>query len=67
MDKIKQLLMTLIAFFADEELLSLRIEEVVKQIVKPLVFAYVVGVIAYEQVKRFEAFIEPRTPDFTIS
>ena len=67
MDKIKPIIITLIAFFSDEELLGLRLEELTKKIVIPFVAAYVVGQMAYEQIKKIEAFIEPRTPDFTLN
>ena len=67
MDKIKPILITIIAFFSDEELLGLRLEELTKKIVIPFVAAYVVGQLAQVQIKRFEQLIEPRTPDFTLN
>lgn len=67
MDRLKQLLITVLAVIADEELLGMYLEDVARTVVKPFVFAYVCGTIAVEHKNRIVKLIEPKTPNFSLN
>ena len=64
---IKQIIITIIAFFNDEELLGLRAEAFVRNAVRPFVAAYVAGQYISEQVHKLARLIEPETPEFKLN
>ena len=66
-NSIKQLIITVIAFFNDEELLGLRVEAFVRNAVRPFVAAYVAGQYVGEQVNKLARLIEPKTPEFKLN
>ena len=51
----------------DEDLLSIRVEDVTRQVVKGGVAVYVVGAMLGQGCRQFLLSIEPETPTFTIN
>ena len=67
MNRLRDLLIAVLAVIGDEELLGMYLEEIVHRVINPIVYVYVLGTYAAEYKNTIVQMIEPKTPDFSIS
>ena len=67
----KTIIKTILAFIAthilDEDNLAINLQLIAEQVVKPFVYAYVVGTIAADYKDAIVKRIEPKTPEWNLT